>query len=101
MLSAVVVEGREAGQRRGLLATDAAELRHADDEGDCGALADAGNAQHEIEAAGEVVSSAARRAFNRVMSVTTMRRCRRSPTCSSRTLKRAISSSICSTKVRC
>src|SRR5580700_5284695 len=60
MLSAVVIEGRKAGQGRGLLATDAAELRHADDEGDCGTLADAGNAEHEIEAAGEVVMGAQR-----------------------------------------
>src|SRR6202035_1737482 len=34
MLSAVVVEGRKAGQGGGLLSADATEFWHADDEGD-------------------------------------------------------------------
>ena len=57
VLSAVVVEGCEAGQGGGLLAADAAELGHADDERQRGALADAGNAAHEIEAMPEIVIS--------------------------------------------
>ena len=60
MLSAIVVVGCEPGQRCGFLAVDAAEFRHADDECDCGALAEAGNAQHQIETMGEIVVSAQR-----------------------------------------
>src|ERR1700689_4486284 len=62
MLATGVIEGRKAGQGCGLLATDTAEFGHADDEGDCGTLAQAGNAEHEIEAAGEVIVSAQRSA---------------------------------------
>jgi hypothetical protein len=60
MLSAVVIVRCEASQRCGLLAADAAELRHADDKGYGGALAQAGNAEHEIETASEIVMSAQR-----------------------------------------
>ncbi len=49
VLSAVIVEGRKTGQRGGLLAADAAEFGHADDERQRGAFADAGNAQHQIK----------------------------------------------------
>ena len=56
--SAVVVIGRHAGQRCGFLAIDAAELGHADDEGDCGAQADARHAEHEVEAPVEIVVGA-------------------------------------------
>jgi hypothetical protein len=55
VLSAVIVEWREPGERGGFLAADVAEFRHADDEGEGGALADAGNAQHEIETPGQIV----------------------------------------------
>ena len=57
-LSAVVVEGSQTGERCGFLAADAAELRHADDERQRRALADAGNAQHQIEPRGEIVMGA-------------------------------------------
>ena len=60
MLSAVVVVRRQTGERCGFFAADAAKLRHADDEGDGGALAQAGNAQHQIETMGEIVVSAQR-----------------------------------------
>src|SRR5204863_3150988 len=56
--SAVVVEGSQTGECCGLFAADASELRHADDESERGALSDAGNAEHEIEAVGEVVMDA-------------------------------------------
>src|SRR5205814_5699941 len=58
MLSAVVVEGRQSGQRCRFLATDVAELGHADDERQRGALADTGNAQHEVETDSEIVVGA-------------------------------------------
>jgi hypothetical protein len=45
MLSAVVIVRRQAGQRCGLLAADAAELGHANDEREGGALAEAGDAE--------------------------------------------------------
>ena len=86
----------QAGECCGLLTADMAEFGHADDERERGALADAGNAQYEIKATGEVVMGAQRcndpqqfarrRAFSRAMSVRTMRRSRGSPICSSRTL---------------
>ena len=60
VLSAVVIVRRETGERCGFLAADAAELRHTDDDGDGGALAEAGNAQHEIETTSEIVMSAQR-----------------------------------------
>jgi hypothetical protein len=60
MFSTVVVKRREASQSYSLLAADAAEFGHADDEGECGALAQAGNAEDEIEAAGEIVMAAQR-----------------------------------------
>ena len=83
VLSAVVVEGSEPCERCRLLAADAAEFGHADDDGERGALADAGNAEHEIEPAGEIVMGAqrlrrsgavrpSRRAFRRAMSAMTM-----------------------------
>ncbi len=53
-----VVVRREASKCGGFLAADAAELRHADDEGYGGALAQAGNAQHQIETTGEIVIGA-------------------------------------------
>ena len=78
VLSAVVVERRKTGERCGFFAADPAELGHADDEGEGGALAQAGNAQHQIETMGEIVmgaqrcddarSSVARRVFSRAMS---------------------------------
>lgn len=58
VLSAVVVERCEAGQRGGLLAADASEFRHADDEGDRGPLADTGDAKDEIEAQSEIIVDA-------------------------------------------
>jgi hypothetical protein len=48
VLPTIVVEWSQTGQRRGLLAADAAELGHADDERRCGALADTSDAQHQI-----------------------------------------------------
>ena len=54
----VVIEGSEASQGGGLLAADPAKLRHANDERQCGAFADAGNAEHQIEAIGEVAMEA-------------------------------------------
>jgi hypothetical protein len=54
MQSAVRIERRQARQRSGFFAADAAELRHSDDERQCGSLAQAGNAQHEREPAGEI-----------------------------------------------
>jgi hypothetical protein len=58
MLSAVIVVRCETGERCGFFATDAAELRHADDEGDGGALAQTGNAEHEIETAAKILMGA-------------------------------------------
>ena len=60
VLAAVIVERRKTGQRCGMLTADAAEFGHANDECECGALAEAGNAQDEIETAGEVVMGAQR-----------------------------------------
>jgi hypothetical protein len=57
-LSAVVVEGSKAGQRGGLLAADVPGFRHADDEGNGGARADAGDAEDKIEAHREIVVGA-------------------------------------------
>jgi hypothetical protein len=54
VLAAVVVEGRQSGERGGLLAADLAEFGHADDEGEGSPFADAGNAEDEVEAAGKV-----------------------------------------------
>ncbi|MFO1171159.1 MAG: hypothetical protein U1E49_09335 [Hyphomicrobiaceae bacterium] len=54
VLATVVVEGGEASQRCRLLARDLAELGHADDEGDGGPLADAGDRADEVEAARQV-----------------------------------------------
>jgi len=54
VLAAVVVERGEAGEGGGLLAADAAELGHADEEGEGGALADAGHAEDELAAAGQI-----------------------------------------------
>src|SRR5262245_47034053 len=55
VLATVVVEGRKSGEGSDLLAADAAELRHPDDERHGRPLADARNAEDEIEAAGEVI----------------------------------------------
>ena len=55
VLSAVIVEGSEPCQRCRLLAADAAEFGHSDNNGERGAFADAGHAEHEIEPAGEIV----------------------------------------------
>ena len=49
LLSAVVVERGQAGKHRRLLTADATELGHSNDKRERGALADAGNAQHQIE----------------------------------------------------
>ena len=56
--AAVGVEGGETGEGGDLLAADLAELWQADDEGDGGALADAGDAENELEAPSEVVMGA-------------------------------------------
>src|SRR3954454_10453132 len=60
MQSAVRIERRQARQRSGFFAADAAELRHSDDERECGALAQAGNAQDESETAGKIGVTAQR-----------------------------------------
>jgi hypothetical protein len=55
VFSAVVVEGRKSGECRCLFAADPSEFRHANDECQRSALADAGNAEDEVEALGEIV----------------------------------------------
>ena len=56
--STVVVERGKPGERRCFFAADSAKFGHADDERERGALADARNAQDEIEAPGEIVMGA-------------------------------------------
>ena len=58
VLSAVVVEWSQTGEGCGLLAADMSEFGHADDERKRGALADAWNAQHQLEPLGEIVVGA-------------------------------------------
>jgi hypothetical protein len=58
VFTAVIVKGSQTCESSGLLATDPAELRHADDKRERGAFANAGNAEHEIKASGEIVVSA-------------------------------------------
>src|SRR3954451_10144951 len=60
MQSAVRIARRQARQRSGFFAADAAELRHSDDELQCGSLAQAGNARDESEPAGEICVTAQR-----------------------------------------
>ena len=55
MGAAVVIKRRQAGQRGGLFAVEAGELGQADQQGQGSALADAGNAEDEVEAGFEVV----------------------------------------------
>src|SRR6185503_21066378 len=54
-LSRLIIEGGEAGQARSLLAAQGTELGHADDEGKCGALADALDAGEEFQPEGEIL----------------------------------------------
>ena len=56
--SAVIVEGSQASECCGLFTADASEFGHANDESERGPFSDAGNAQHEIEAEGEIVVGA-------------------------------------------
>jgi hypothetical protein len=53
--TAVVVEGRQTGQRGGLFAAERAQFGQADQKSQRGALADAGDAEHEFEAGLEIV----------------------------------------------
>jgi hypothetical protein len=55
VLPTIVVEWSQTSQRRGLLAADAAELGHADDERQCSALADTRDAQHQIKPLGKII----------------------------------------------
>src|SRR3954449_7033013 len=55
LLSAVGIEGSQPGQGCGLLPADATELGHADDDRQRRSLADAGNAQHQLEPLGQIV----------------------------------------------
>ena len=54
LLATISVEGCDADQGGGLGAGEAAEFGHADDEGRGGDLADAWNAEQDVETAGEV-----------------------------------------------
>ena len=54
VLSAVVIEWSETSERGGLLATDASELWHPNDDSKRGTLSDARDTEHEIKTAGEV-----------------------------------------------
>jgi hypothetical protein len=58
--SAVVVERGKPREGCGLLAADASDLRHADDDGNGRALSNAGNAADKIQPAGEIVMSTQR-----------------------------------------
>src|SRR4051812_2907205 len=58
MLSAIIVEGSQTGQRCGFLATDTAEFGHADQDRQGGTLADPGDAEHEIQSGSQIVVSA-------------------------------------------
>ena len=53
-LAALLDERRQAGQGGGLLAADLSKLRHAHDQRERGARADAGNTQHKREPLGQV-----------------------------------------------
>jgi hypothetical protein len=57
LLSAVVVEGCQAGQSRSFFAADAAEFGHADQDRQGGAFADPGNAEHQVQAGSEIAVS--------------------------------------------
>ena len=84
------------------LTADLSKFGHADDQRQCGALAETGDAQHRSSRRARsswprrclamIRICAVRRAFNRAMSLVTIRRSRGSSTCSSLTLKRAMSS---------
>src|SRR5579859_2227530 len=54
VFATVVVKGGKPRERRRLFAADATELRHADDERERSAFADAGNAQYQIEPSSEI-----------------------------------------------
>src|SRR5579885_3270678 len=58
MFAAVVIEGGQTGQGGGLFAADGADLGHANEDGQCGALADAGDAGDQVETPREVGVSA-------------------------------------------
>src|SRR5262249_6648970 len=55
MLSAIGIEGSQPGESCGFLTADATELGHADDDRQRSALADAGDAEHQLEPLGQVV----------------------------------------------
>jgi hypothetical protein len=55
VLPTIVVEWSQTGQRRGLLAANAAELGHADDERQYSALGDTRDAQHQIKPLGNII----------------------------------------------
>jgi hypothetical protein len=55
MGAAIVVEWREPRQGGGLLAADLAEFGHTKQQGERGALTDAGHALDEVEATAEIV----------------------------------------------
>jgi hypothetical protein len=115
MGAAVVVKGGQAGQRGGLFAAERAQFGQADQNGQRGALADAGDTEHEIAAGLEVVVAldgeleAAQLALATALqpgdlaggeAAQAKRRRRGGRRCSRRVLRRAMSSSICSIKVR-
>ena len=54
LLATIGIEGCDADQGSGLSAGEPAELRHADDEGGGGDVADARDAEEDVKAAGEV-----------------------------------------------
>lgn len=55
MIAAVVVIWGKAGKGGGLLAGDAADLGHANEDGESGPQSDAGNAVDQVEASGEIL----------------------------------------------
>ena len=61
LLAAVIVIGRKAGERGGLLAGDPADLGHAHQDGDRGRQPDAVDAVDQIEPLGEIGMLADRR----------------------------------------
>jgi len=58
LLTTVVVERGKASEGCSLLAADLAEFGHADQQRQRGALADPGNAEHQIKADSEIAVSA-------------------------------------------
>jgi hypothetical protein len=110
MRAAVAVERRQAGQCGCLFTAERAQFGQTNENGQGGALADAGDAEHEFEAGLEIIvalegdkqaaSSASRRRCSRVISRLAKQRRRGGRSCSRRVFRRTISSSICSIKVR-